>query len=99
MRIVAVVALIAGFSSGLILDGQAYDHTLFGLACGVVAIACALAAGRIQWLAMESAKGSWITGGFGLALAVLCLVGLPSAKQSQDKFNERLERLEKPKEK
>jgi len=93
LRITPVVALLSGLFSGLILDGQVFDHAVFGLACGRVATACGLALGRKYGRIGKPLMGAWIMAGLGLILAVVCLLGLPSAKLSQDKFNKRLEEI------
>jgi hypothetical protein len=89
MRVIALLALLFGFLMQMILDGQTFTHAVFGIVCGVAAIGGGLASARKD----HSDKGRrWlgrIVASLGLALALFCVVLLPSAYRFQAKFNER----------
>ncbi len=86
MRVIALLALIFGFTMQMLLDGQVFTHAVFGIACGVAAVVCGLAASRkdrrYRW-------EGWIMAGLGFALGVWCMVMLPSSYQRQERFNDR----------
>jgi hypothetical protein len=95
MRAIAFLALLFGFMMQLILDGQPFSHAVFGIACGVAAIACGLRSSHID------RPNRWegrVMAGLGFALAVWCVVMLPSASRTQEKFNDRRDQIQKMKE-
>ncbi|GEM_PF-2237784 len=90
MRIIAAIALVSGFSCGLILDGQVFDHAVFGLGSGVVATACAFVLSRKYRMTGKPRTGARVMVCLGLVLVAICLLSLPTAYRSQEKFNQRL---------
>jgi ABC-type Mn2+/Zn2+ transport system permease subunit len=93
MRIIALIALVSGVACGFILDGQVFNHAVIGLLCGVVATACAFGLARTRRMNGKSRTGVWIMACLGLAMVAICLLSLPSAYRSQEKFNKRLEEI------
>jgi hypothetical protein len=93
MRVIALLALLFGFMTGMILDGQTFSHAVLGIVCGIVAALSGLTSVRKDY----SDKGRrWlgrIMAGLGLALALFCAVQLPSAYRFQAKFNERSKKV------
>src|SRR4051794_23611481 len=86
MRVVALLALIFGFMMQMLLDGQVFTHAVFGIVCGVAAVACGLASAR------KDRPYRWegrIMAGLGFALGVWCIVMLPSTYHQQERFNDR----------
>lgn len=86
MRVIALLALILGFVTQLILDGQTFTHALFGICCGVAALVSGMTVAR------KNPPHRWIgrtIAGLGLPLFVWCLITLPSAYRFQQKFNGR----------
>jgi energy-coupling factor transporter transmembrane protein EcfT len=90
MRIFALLSLVSGFLAQLILDGQVFDHALFGLVCGLITFLCSL-----FLLRKQSKRGFKVLAGFGLLLLVLCLLSLPTTYRSQKKFNDKIEEIRK----
>ena len=96
VRVVALLALLFGFMTQMLLDGQTFTHAVFGIVCGVVAVACGLYSARTD------RPNRWegrIMAGLGLALGIWCIVMLPSAYRLQEKFNGRREQRQKMEEK
>jgi hypothetical protein len=92
MRVVALLALLFGFMTQMLLDGQTFSHAVFGIICGVAAIACGQRSARMD------RPNRWegrIMAGLGLALGVWCIVTLPSAYRFQETFNGRKEQRQK----
>ena len=90
MRIIALLTLILGFLAQLILDGQVFDHALFGVLCGLITFTCC-----IILLRKQSKWGIKILAGFGLLLLVLSLLNLPSTYRNQKQFNNKIEQIRK----
>ena len=92
MRVIALLALLFGFLAQWILNGQVFTHAVFGIVCGLTALACGLASAR------KDRPHRWegrIMAGLGFALGVWCLVMIPSAWRFQEKFNGRREQRER----
>ena len=86
MRVIALLALIFGFMMQMLLDGQVFTHAVFGIVCGVAAVACGLASAR------KDRPHRWegrIMAGLGFALGVWCIVMIPSSYDQQERFNDR----------
>jgi hypothetical protein len=94
-RIIALLALIFGFVSQGLLDGQTFSHAVFGIICGVVVVVFGLAASS------QDPAHRWtgrIMAVLGFTLGVWCLVLLPSAYRFQQHFNHRREERQQTKE-
>ncbi len=86
MRVIALLALLFGFVQQLLLDGQVFTHAVYGIVCGVVAVACGLVSAR------KDRPHRWegqIMAGLGFALGVWCIVKLPSSYNQERRFNDR----------
>jgi hypothetical protein len=86
MRVVALLALIPGYCVQFLLDGQLFTHAVIGIVCGLVAVVSGL--GSRKGDARHRSVGL-ILAGFGLVLALWCVVSLPSAYKFQERFNNR----------
>ena len=93
MRVIAILAILLGVFAQMLLDGQVFTHALFGLICGLIAIACALFSLRRKPTVRSRKFGAWILIACGLALAIGSLLSLPSTYRYQKQFNERMERI------
>lgn len=86
MRVIALLSLLFGFLAQALLDGQVFTHAIFGILCGIIAIASGLASARNdpphRWVGR-------IMAGLGLPLIIWCAVMAPSAYQFQRQFNKR----------
>jgi hypothetical protein len=89
MRVIALLALFFGAMSQGYLDGQTFTHGVFGVVCGIAAVVGGLGSAREDYADAGRRWLGWIMAGLGLALAIFCVVQLPSAYKFQAKFNER----------
>jgi hypothetical protein len=89
MRVIALVSLLLGFVGGMLLDGQTFTHAVFGIIFGGAAIACGLLSARRDRANPTCLWEGRILAAIGLALAIICVIQLPSAYRFQTKFNER----------
>src|SRR5258707_5551151 len=98
MRVIALLALIFGSMTQMLLDGQVFNHAVIGIVCGVAAVGCGLASSRKD---RRHRWEGWMMAGLGMAIGVRCIVILPTTYQQQEKFNDRTrkyrERIERQK--
>ncbi|MDB6020093.1 MAG: hypothetical protein JWR19_4582 [Pedosphaera sp.] len=91
VRVIALLSLFFGGIAQLLLDGQTFTHAVIGIGCGVVAAACGVSSVRSEGSNAAFRSEAIIMGILGLALAVFCVIQVPSAYQRQAKFNARSE--------
>ena len=87
MRVIALLCLLFGTLAPLILDGQQFTHTIFGIACGVAALICGLVSVSAKPNTPASRWEGRIMAGLGLLLAVFLSTQIESAKRIQTNFN------------
>ena len=89
MRVIALLSLLFGFLGEMLLDGQTFTHAVLGIICGAVAITCGLLSAHKDRANASCLWEGRIMAVLGLALAVFCVIQLPSAYRFQTKFNDR----------
>lgn len=88
LRITAVVALFFGVAFSMILDGQVFRQAVITAVSGCLAGVCA-------WLSERGKRKKgrmMIIAWLGLAMTILSILAMPSAKRSQDRFNQLIEK-------
>jgi predicted histidine transporter YuiF (NhaC family) len=88
MQAIALLCLIFGFMSPLLLDGQPYTHSIQGIFLGGIAIVCGLVSAR-QSPTRDTRWGGSIMAILGLILALYLAFQLPSAYRTETRFNQR----------
>ena len=89
MRVIALLSLLFGFMTQMLLDGQTFTHAVFGIICSIAAVGGGLVSARRDYADEGRRWLGRIMAGLGLVLALFCVVQLPSSYQFQAKFNER----------
>jgi predicted phage tail protein len=89
MRVIALLSLLFGFMGEMLLDGQTFTHAVFGIIFGAAAITCGLSSAHRDRANATCLWEGRIMAALGLALAVFCVIQLPSAYRFQTKFNDR----------
>jgi hypothetical protein len=87
MRVIALLALLFGTMFQMLLDGQVFTHAVFGIICGIAAVIGGLASARKDYVDEGRRWLGRIMAGLGLALAIFCVIQLPSAYGRQARFN------------
>lgn len=84
MRVVALFAILGGFMLQLMPAGTPFATALFGVFCGITAIACGLASAQQDPPHRAIGRGM---AGLGVLLAIICLTILPSAYREQKELD------------
>ena len=79
MRAIALLSLLFGFMGLMLLDGQTFTHAVTGVVCGVAAVLSGLASARKDYADEGRRWLGRIMAGAGFALALFCVIRLPSA--------------------
>lgn len=89
LRITAVVSLFFGVAFSMILDGQVFRQAVIAAASGCVAAVCAWQSER----GIRTKGRMMIIAWLGLAMTILSILAMSSAKRSQDRFNQLIEKV------
>src|SRR4051795_7506203 len=85
--IVALTSLMLGLATPLLLNGQTFTNSLFGIAFAGAAVALASGPARTPRAPGARPWAGRIVVGLGVLLAAALLAQLPSAYRSQGDFN------------
>lgn len=77
----------------MLLDGQTFMHAVFGIICGIAALVCGLGSARKDYSNETRRWLGQIMAFLGVVLAVFSVIQLPTAYQTQTRFNERSKKI------
>jgi hypothetical protein len=86
MRVICLLALFFGFSAQMIAAGQPFASAVFGIVCGLIAIACGLVSTRKR---IPDRWTGFVLSILGCGLVTWCLITAPSAYAYEQRSNAR----------
>lgn len=93
MRVAAFVCFFLAVVIPLLLNGQTFTNSLFGVTFAIAAVSLCIASARTARSIRETTQGTRIVAVLAMILAALLLIQLPSAYTHQTNFNNHVEEM------